>query len=80
MEAMMISEAPTQTTLEARMGFVAGEVFRHLYTEGEASLTDLKRELGETPAMIAMAVGWLAREEKIVLSRKGAGYLVQLNA
>jgi hypothetical protein len=78
----MTTETPTRNelTLEARIGFVSGDVYRHLHTEGEASLADLKRELGETPAMIAMAVGWLAREEKIVLSRKGAGYLVSINA
>ena len=75
----MTTETPVMT-LESRIGFVAGDVFRHLYTEGQASLADLKRELGETPAMIAMAVGWLAREEKVTLSRKGAGYLVSLNA
>ena len=60
------------------VGFIAGDIFAHLYKHGEASLNDLKGELKETPAMLQMAVGWLAREDKVVISKKGAGYMIRL--
>jgi hypothetical protein len=44
------------------VGFVAGDIYAHLYKKGEATLNDLKTELKQTPAMLGMAVGWLARE------------------
>ncbi|RKZ83143.1 MAG: hypothetical protein DRQ39_09870 [Gammaproteobacteria bacterium] len=77
---MAVATETRETTLVHQVGFLAGDVYRYLYETGEASLNDLKKELGTTPAMLQMAVGWLAREEKIVLSKKGAGYLVKLNA
>ena len=62
-----------------QIGLTAGEVYHHLDQHEEASLNDLKKHLKRTPAMIQMAVGWLAREGKVQLSKKGAGYLVRLN-
>jgi len=60
------------------VGFIAGDIFAHLYKKGEASFNDLKSELKLTPAMLGMAVGWLARENKIQITKKGAGYLLKL--
>ncbi len=65
--------------MTGQIGSIAGDIFHLLDRHGEASLNDLKKELKQTPAMIQMGVGWLAREDKIVISRKGAGYLVRLN-
>jgi len=61
-----------------QIGFVAGDIYHLLERVGEASLNDIKEELELTPAMVQMGVGWLARESKIQLSKKGAGYLVRL--
>lgn len=61
------------------VGFIAGDIHDHLTRHGEASLNDLKQELGQTPAMLQMAVGWLAREDKVQISKKGAGYMIRLN-
>ncbi|NNF07800.1 MAG: winged helix-turn-helix domain-containing protein [Candidatus Eisenbacteria bacterium] len=61
------------------IGFIAGDIYTYLYKNGEASLIDLKNELKQTPAMIQFAVGWLARENNVVLSKKGAGYMIRLN-
>ncbi len=64
--------------MNGQIGSIAGDIWHHLERHGEASLNDLKKELKQTPAMIQMGVGWLCREDKIDLSRKGAGYLVRL--
>ena len=61
------------------IGFIAGDIYTYLYKNGEASLIDLKNELKQTPAMIQFAVGWLARENQVVLSKKGAGYMIRLD-
>jgi hypothetical protein len=61
------------------VGFIAGDIFAYLYKSGEASLNDLKTELNQTPAMLQMAVGWLAREDKVQITKKGAGFLIRLN-
>ena len=64
--------------MQHQIGNIAGSIYTHLDRHDEASLNDLKKELESTPAMIQMAVGWLARENKVTLSKKGAGYLVRL--
>ena len=61
-----------------KVGFVAGDIFRRLDTQGEASLNDLRRDLHPTPAMLQMGVGWLAREDKIEIAKRGAEYVIRL--
>ncbi len=65
--------------MDNQIGYIAGDIYHLLDRKGEASLNDLKTALKQTPAMIQMGVGWLAREGKVNISKKGAGYLVKLN-
>jgi len=65
--------------VKAGLGFIAGDVYSHLLKVGDASLNDLKKELHQTPAMLGMAVGWLAREDKVSINKKGAGFQIRLN-
>lgn len=57
-----------------RIGSNAGKVWRILNEKGELSMFDLCRELGLTFEDVALAIGWLAREDKIFL-RKREGML-----
>ena len=50
------------------------EVWRILNEKGELSMFDLCRELSLTFEDVALAIGWLAREDKIFL-RKREGML-----
>ena len=52
-----------------RIGLNAGKVWRILNEKGELSMFELCRELGLTFEEVAVAIGWLARENKISLSR-----------
>ena len=63
-----------------KVGFVAGDIYRRLNSQGEASLNDLRRDLNLTPAMLQMGVGWLAREDKVEIAKRGAGYVIRLKA
>ena len=53
-----------------RIGSNAGKVWRILNEKGELSMFDLCRELGLTFEDVALAIGWLARENKILLRKK----------
>ena len=53
-----------------RIGLNAGKVWRILNEKGELSMFDLCRELGLTFEDVALAIGWLARENKILLRKK----------
>ena len=48
-----------------RIGLNAGKVWRILNEKGELSMFELCRELGLTFEEVAVAIGWLARENKI---------------
>ena len=48
----------------------AGKVWRILNEKGELSMFDLCRDLGLTFEDVALAIGWLARENKIFLRKK----------
>jgi len=54
--------------MREEIGITAGAIWRALDTQGELSLAQLKKEVnGKTP-VFDWAVGWLAREEKIVIT------------
>ena len=51
------------------VGETAGKVFKQLNAKGQMSMTRLKKEVGENDMMTTMAVGWLAREGKVDLTK-----------
>ena len=53
-----------------RIGLHAGKVWRILNEKGELSMFELCRELGLTFEEVAVAIGWLARENKISFREK----------
>ena len=60
----------------------AAVVLYHRLKEGECSLNQIKTHLsmnGFDSQMALMAVGWLAREEKIILNRESNRWSVLLN-
>lgn len=55
----------------ADIGVTAGEIFRQLERHGDATLAQLKKSLGRSGDLVPMALGWLAREEKIRFVQSG---------
>lgn len=47
------------------IGQTAGLVWNYLRSNGECSLSALERGIQAPKAMVAMAIGWLAREGKV---------------
>ena len=55
--------------MNEEIGTVAGEIWRALEANGETTLTQLKKDLKASSPLFDWAVGWLAREDKIDLTR-----------
>jgi hypothetical protein len=67
--------------MNLKIGEAAGLVY-HRLEEGECSLNQIKTHLstnGVDSQLALMAVGWLAREDKIALSRESNRWSVRLN-
>jgi len=67
--------------MNLKVGEAAGLVY-HKLEEGECSLNKIKTHLsmnGFDSQLALMAVGWLARENKITLSRESNRWSVRLN-
>ncbi len=61
-----------------QIGINAGKVWDELELNGEMTTGSLKKSLGLAPFNLNIAIGWLAREDKILISRKGNTIKLQL--
>jgi hypothetical protein len=53
------------------IGNTAGKVWKFLNEKGEANLSQLKKGVKGDPNLVLQAIGWLAREDKLVIEKKG---------
>ena len=60
------------------IGFAAGKVWCFLDQEGPASLNRLTTNLDLSRELAMQAVGWLAREDKIVFEQAVRGRVIRL--
>ena len=64
--------------MQEEIGSSAGIIWHALNDRGELSLAKLKKEVnGKTP-MFDWAVGWLAREDKVLITREKRSFRVCL--
>jgi len=64
--------------MQEEIGTTAGVIWQALNNEGELSLTQLKRVTrGESP-VFDWALGWLAREDKIIITLEKHTFRVRL--
>ena len=64
--------------MEKTIGSVAGKVWDHLQTEGEVSVSAVARAVDEPQTKVNMAIGWLAREDKLEFDNEGRGSDIRL--
>lgn len=64
--------------LIVRIGFVAGEIWMYLDKNKEATPIKLKASLGLSNTMLYLALGWLARENKVNIEQKDYSYIISL--
>ena len=54
-----------------KIGETAGKIWKFLEDKREASLAQIKKGVKEDPNLILEAIGWLAREDKLRIEKKG---------
>lgn len=59
--------------MDMEIGTAAGDIYRCLAANGPTSLSALRKATGHKDATVAMAIGWLAREDKIARDDRGRG-------
>ena len=57
--------------MSEEIGTMAGAIWQALEANGQMTLVKLKQELDARSPLFDWAIGWLAREDKIVLTTEG---------
>ena len=65
--------------MHEEIGTTAGAIWQALNEKGELSLPILKKQVEAKSPIFDWAVGWLAREDKVVITRHQKSYRVRLN-
>ena len=65
--------ATAQHSCVDQIGDTAGTIWQDLNQHGPRSLTQLTKEIDAPRDVIMQAVGWLAREDKILIDEDGRG-------
>jgi hypothetical protein len=60
------------------IGHVAGEVWAVLEKDGEQTLAAIKKSVGAPADLVAAAIGWLAREDKLEFNTSGTTVKIAL--
>ena len=64
--------------MQETIGITAGQVWDYLNQKGPATIIKLKSNLEVSNTMLCLALGWLAREDKIVISKMNHTYEISL--
>ncbi len=61
-----------------QIGVSAGEIYNYLNSNGETTFSKMKKELDLKGNFADLGLGWLAREDKVEISKKGTSVSVRL--
>jgi hypothetical protein len=64
--------------MQKEIGSIAGMIWHALNDRGELSVAQLKKEVNGTTPVFDWAIGWLAREDKVVITREKRSFRVCL--
>ncbi len=64
--------------LKSEIGFTAGDIYHLLKKNGAMALKDILNNLKADQTTAVMAIGWLAREDKIEFVQEGKKRLIRL--
>jgi len=64
--------------MNEEIGRIAGEIWHLLKDRGEMSLSGVVMALNTTQSTAYMALGWLAREDKVEFVKKRRGIVARL--
>jgi hypothetical protein len=64
--------------MSEEIGTMAGAIWQALETNGELTLANLKKDLNAASPLFDWAIGWLAREDKIMLTTEKRSTRIRL--
>jgi hypothetical protein len=64
--------------MQEEIGSAAGMIWQKLDAKGELSLAQLKREVNWKTPIFDWAIGWLAREDKVVITQEKRAFCIRL--
>ena len=67
-----------QKELQEQIGVSAGQIYDYLNNNGETSFSKMKKQLDLAGNFADLGLGWLAREDKVTISKKGNTVNVRL--
>jgi Winged helix-turn-helix domain (DUF2582) len=65
--------------MQEEIGTTAGAIWQALNSNGELPLPSLKEQVQAKSPVFDWAIGWLAREDKVVIRRHQKSYCVRLS-
>jgi len=67
-----------ERTVAQAIGEAAGKIWSYLNENGDASVSAVVRKTGLNRAVAERAIGWLAREDKLVIEKQKNAEIVRL--
>ena len=64
--------------LMEQIGTSAGEIYNYLNTNGTVTVSKMKKDLDLKGNFADLGLGWLAREDKVYMSKRGTSVSVSL--
>jgi hypothetical protein len=64
--------------MQEKIGFIAGTIWQALNGKGDLPLAQLQREVKGKAPVFDWAIGWLAREDKIVITPDKRSFRIRL--
>ncbi|MBZ5672530.1 MAG: winged helix-turn-helix domain-containing protein [Acidobacteriia bacterium] len=64
--------------VNGQIGEMAGEVWHLLSDAGPLTLAQIRRKLNRSSEFLNLALGWLAREEKVIVTQERRSLRAQL--
>ncbi|KPJ58267.1 MAG: hypothetical protein AMJ46_14460 [Latescibacteria bacterium DG_63] len=64
--------------MHMKTGEMAGEIWQALSSKGPLTLSTLMNETEEDYTVLLMGLGWLLREDKIKVEKKGKAWSISL--
>lgn len=61
-----------------QIGTSAGEIYNYLSSNGTTTFSKMKKDLDLKGNFADLGLGWLAREDKVAISKKGTSVSVSL--
>lgn len=67
-----------EASMQGEIDNAAGMIWRHLHEHGETTLSTLKQHTKLSDQLVSMGIGWLAREDKLSITKEGRTVRVAL--